>query len=349
MKLLFEERSAHLRNEVSVNIIGGNNGAGLAVDAKLLLCVLSQAGFWVTWSKGVQPRRILRTISEVGFGRFTQYDINVFLETILPNWLSYACKNVLIPNPEWFREENLAHMHRVDRVLCKSESARQMFVGKGYLAEWIGFSGMDHFFDEPAAGQSLSALHQAGRSEHKGTGILVKAWRQHPEWPMLTVLRRSELSEPDFDVSPADNIRFINTRLSDVEMLALQQQHPIHILTSETEGYGQTLSESMSVGAVVVTTDAPPMNELVERNRGVLVKAGVGTPMNFGFQYQVEIAALEAAVDEVISWTRTERMAMGLAARNWFLDNHERFCKDFPATLKAIAAGPPGHKDYMTS
>lgn len=342
MKLLFEERAVHLRKGLSINIIGGNNGAGLAVDAQLLLNVLAESGLWATWSKGRQPRRLWRAAHGARLGAWTQYDINVFLETVLPDWLPYACKNVLIPNPEWFREENLAHMHRIDRVLCKSESARQMFAGKGYRAKWIGFSGRDHFAGELAAGHDLSALHQAGRSEHKGTRFVVEAWRRHPEWPMLTVLRRSELSAPDFDVSPTNNIRFIQERLSDEAMLALQRQHPIHVMPSEAEGYGQALSESMSVGAVVVTTDAPPMNELIEPDRGMLVRAGMGQPMNFGFRYQVDVAALEVALAEVFSWSREARLAMGQAARCWFLENHRRFCQDLSAVLKTVVAKPSG-------
>jgi len=337
MRLLFEERAIHLRSGMSVNVVGGNNGAGLAVDAQLLLNVLAESRLWATWSKGRQPRRVWRAVHGAGLGRWAQCDINVFLETVLPNWLPYARKNVLIPNPEWFREENLAYMHQIDRVLCKSESARQMFAGKGYRAQWIGFSGKDHFAGELAAGHAPSALHQAGRSEHKGTRFVVEAWRRHPEWPMLTVLRRSELSAPDFDVSPANNIRFIQERLSDEDMLALQRQHPIHVMPSETEGYGQALSESLSVGAVVVTTDAPPMNELIARDRGMLVGAGTGVPMNFGFRYQVEVAALEMTLAEVFSWSREARLAMGQAARQWFLENHCRFCHDFSAVLTDIA------------
>lgn len=338
MKLLFEARAIHLRSGMSVNIIGGDNGAGLAVDAQLLLQVLAETGLWASWSKGRQPRRVWRAFRAAGLGKLTQYDVNVFLETVLPHWLPYARKNVLIPNPEWFRAENLAHMHRIDRVLCKSESARQMFAGKGYRAQWIGFSGKDHFAGELAAGHALSALHQAGRSEHKGTRFVVEAWRRHPEWPMLTVLRRSELSAPDFDVSPANNIRFIHERLSDEAMLSLQRQSPIHVMPSEAEGYGQALSESLSVGAVVVTTDAPPMNELITRERGVLVRAGAGVPMNFGFRYQVEAAALEAALAEVFAWGREARLAVGQAARQWFVENHSRFCHDFSAVLSDVAA-----------
>lgn len=338
MRLLFEERAIHLRSGMSVNIIGGNNGAGLGVDAQLLLRVLAEAGLWGTWSKGNHPRRVWQAFRAAGLGGLAQYDVNVFLETVLPNWLPYARKNVLIPNQEWFLEENLAHMHRIDRVLCKSESARQMFAGKGYRTQWIGFSGKDHFAGELAAGHAPSALHQAGRSEHKGTRFVVEAWRRHPEWPMLTVLRRSELSAPDFDVSPANNIRFIQERLPDEAMLALQRQHPIHVMPSEVEGYGQTLSESLSVGAVVVTTDAPPMNELITRDRGVLVGAGAGVPMNFGFRYQVEVAALEVALTDVFTWSREARLAMGQAARQWFVENHYRFCHDFSAELTGVAA-----------
>jgi hypothetical protein len=40
------------------------------------------------------------------------------------------------------------------------------------------------------------------------------------------------------------------------------------------EGYGHYINEGRSVGAVVVTTDYPPMNELVSERDGFLINLG---------------------------------------------------------------------------
>jgi multisubunit Na+/H+ antiporter MnhB subunit len=41
---------------------------------------------------------------------------------------------------------------------------------------------------------------------------------------------------------------------------------------SEREGFGHYINEARAVGAFVISTDHPPMNELVTPERGALVK-----------------------------------------------------------------------------
>ncbi len=40
---------------------------------------------------------------------------------------------------------------------------------------------------------------------------------------------------------------------------------------SSTEGYGHYINEGRSVGGIIITLDAPPMNELVSSDNGILI------------------------------------------------------------------------------
>lgn len=44
---------------------------------------------------------------------------------------------------------------------------------------------------------------------------------------------------------------------------AVQAEHPIHVCASEREGFGHYINEARAAGALVVSTDHPPMNELI--------------------------------------------------------------------------------------
>lgn len=52
----------------------------------------------------------------------------------------------------------------------------------------------------------------------------------------------------------------------------LQNSHGIHVCVSEREGFGHYINEARAVGALVVTTNHPPMNELITEETGVLVQ-----------------------------------------------------------------------------
>ena len=75
------------------------------------------------------------------------------------------------------------------------------------------------------------------------------------------------------------NVLLIDRYLNEVRRQHLQATHGIHVCPSESEGYGHTIAEGMALGAVVVTTNTPPIDELVGRDRGYLVAASRQKPM----------------------------------------------------------------------
>lgn len=322
-----------------VNIIGLDNGAGLSVDARLLQSLLVAAGYEVSWFKGVRPAKWKMRLGRLAAlrGLVGRYDINLFLERMHPGWYPFAPLNVLIPNPEWFREDLHGHLAGLDLVLCKTLDSQRAFEALGCKTQWIGFTAQDHSGGRLAveSGQ-LEALHVAGRSEHKGTRAVIDAWARHPEWPRLTVVQRVLNEGTPLYAPVLPNVRYFSERLSDEELLALQREHAIYVLPSEVEGYGQALVEGLGLGAVVVTTDAPPMNELVTNERGVLVPAASSQPFRLGQRYLVSPEGVEAAVASVLAAPPDQRIAKGRAGREWFLANDRRFRSEFPRVIETL-------------
>src|SRR5690606_2071978 len=115
-----------------------------------------------------------------------------------------------------------------------------------------------------------------GKSPVKGTEAVLEAWRRHPEWPGLVVVQTSRHARAG--TVPAGNIDHRVGRMPNDELRWLQNACRFHLSPSEAEGFGHCLVEGMSVGAVILTTDGEPMNELVRPGRGLLIEpARVGT------------------------------------------------------------------------
>jgi Rad3-related DNA helicase len=85
------------------------------------------------------------------------------------------------------------------------------------------------------------------------------------------------------------------------------------------------------VGAIVIATDAPPMNELVDEARGFLIASAPIGKQNLATKYGCNLVALETAIQRVIGLSTTEQERYSAAARAWFVKNSA----EFPARLSA--------------
>jgi glycosyltransferase involved in cell wall biosynthesis len=106
----------------------------------------------------------------------------------------------------------------------------------------------------------------------------------------------------------------------------------VHVCPSEAEGFGHLLGEAMSCGALVVTTDAPPMNELVDPERGVLVRVARSEPLRYSSRYFVDLEDLELQLARVFAMGEEQLRSIGLKARAWY-DNQSR---QFESSLRAL-------------
>ena len=99
------------------------------------------------------------------------------------------------------------------------------------------------------------------------------------EWKQLTNTKESFL--PQFE--NIGSIYFCNTKntILDYNVIQfLQSVADVHMCPSLIEGWGQYIDEGRRAKSIVVTLNAPPMNELIQNDKtGILVKASKGPSM----------------------------------------------------------------------
>src|SRR4029453_8943544 len=94
--------------------------------------------------------------------------------------------------------------------------------------------------------------------------------------------------------------------LSDQELRQLQNESVFHLCLSLTEGWGHYIVEAMGVGAVTITVDARPMNELVTADRVVPFPYRATGTQRLATTYQFDEAGLEAAIARTIAMSDAE-------------------------------------------
>ncbi|MGH8230874.1 MAG: glycosyltransferase [Steroidobacteraceae bacterium] len=333
-------------------MIGKSNGVGLTRDLGLLEAALTASGCQVTVHpcerddrrrrRSLLARLSMRARRRRGGGtRVAPFDVNVMLEHVWPQFVHQAPRNVLVPNPEWTDRRDLAMLGVIDRAWTKTRVAREVFAARGVRCWPIGFDSEDRL--QGAVPRLPFFLHLAGRSPLKGTEHLLALWRRHPEWPRLTVVQ-CRPDGPDgvgAHGGEAGNIVHERAYLGDQEIRTLQNAHRFHLCVSEAEGWGHYIAEAMSVGAVTLTTDAPPMNELVEPERGLLVAARLGETHNLARVARFDEAALSAAVMRVQDLSTAQLDSIGEAARRWFIANKQGFTARVLAALNELTGDVP--------
>lgn len=301
----------------SIRILARGNGHGLAKDLRLLTDLFGQAGYAVQpvgfhSEKGVRALHIGGMWLERGWRGLA--DVQLSLEHVYPATLGLARRNLMIPNPEWFKAGKWKDcLHRIDGMLCKTAHAQHIFSDMGFDVRQVGFTSEDR--RRPEVRRERAFLHLAGKSPVKGTEAVLEAWRRHPEWPTLVVVQTARHAQPR---PGAANIDHRVGRLSDDDLRTLQNTCRFHVCPSEAEGFGHVLVEALGVGAVMLTTDGEPMNELVRPDYGVLIPPARIGQLGLARRFHVDADGVERAVEHVLGLPDATVDAMSGGARRAF-------------------------------
>lgn len=315
-----------------IQLLARDNGAGLSRDMALLAAALGEAGAAVGTTALPHRGRVAEWLTRARLAaRAPAFDLTLMLERVRPEFARAARRNVLVPNPEYFRARDRAALACVEEAWVKTRHAERLFATLGMPVHYIGFTSRDR--RDPSVPRRHAFFHGPGRSNNKGTAALLKLWAAHPEWPTLTVAwRRKHI---DLGTLPA-NVRLTREHLDDDAYRQLQNAHRFHLCPSQTEGYGHYLVEAMSCGAVVVTLDAEPMNELVAAERGVLVPATATGSQDLATLYGFDDADMARAIERCVAMPETEAAMLGAAARDWYDAERAAFAERLKALLAAV-------------
>jgi len=307
-----------------VLIVARANHYGLTRDAAILERALGGAGIRAA-------RAATRGLSlvEAALGR-RRARVVLHVERAHRRWLGAGEENWLMPNQERFPRRHLGRLARVDRVLAKTRHAEAIF--RDTAARSVihtGFTSEDRH-DPTVTKDWLRFFHMAGGNTLKGTEALIELWARHPEWPELALRQKPEQAPKSL---PA-NVTLYADYMADGALRALQNTCGIHLCPSQSEGWGHHIVEAMSTGAVTLTTDAPPMNELVSADCGVLVAASGSEPRHLGRRFYVDPAALERAVQKLIDMPAEDKARHGAAGRARYREIDQAFAERLAALFR---------------
>ncbi len=288
---------------MKINIITGLNGVGLQRDAEVLKLLLEGHEIEVLNSLRVEPGR--------------KADINIFCEFVEPHYIKLAPRNYLFPNPEWFYNRWKIHLPKFTAILCKTRDCEAIFQELHPNALHTSFSSLDRL----KAGQRIKEwFHLVGASENKGHIAVKNTWEENPDLAQLTMVQHRLHTEVS-----AKNITYIHERIDEDALQELQNRNLFHLCPSRYEGFGHYIDEARSCGAIIVTTDAPPMNEFVQPGFGFLVPPDFKSLQNLAIMHDVDQRKLKWVVREAMDLSEDQIAMMRSKSRHAWEDNRKYF------------------------
>jgi glycosyltransferase involved in cell wall biosynthesis len=292
---------------LKIAMLSRDNGVGLSLDSNLLTDLFTSAGHEVSfydWQDQAMPH------SDVAF----------HLELVSRNLAQCADRNIAILNLEWYPAEWMKYLPAFDQIWAKSAYALRFCRNRGGKnVQLTGFLGIDLY--DPLVKREVRCMHLRGRSGMKGTDQVIEAWRRAPDLPPLTIISKDPVKLPD---GLEDRVEVV-MEPSDEERNRLMNRAEIHVCPSIAEGWGHYITEAMSVGATVITTDASPMNEHIRPQWGYLL--GVTSTRN---HHQAVLTytspnLIVEAVRRAVALKPERRRQLGQATRAQFLKRNAEF------------------------
>ena len=252
--------------------------------------------------------------------------------------VDFGRKRVFVPNVEWILPQDEVEIVKCkpDAIVYKNHFSKSMCdkiagFGEVLVRAVTGWSSRD-FSGEPhltVEKDFKSFLHIKGMSDQKQTSLVLQAWLDNPDFPPLTIVA----SMHDNFLIPvalraADNVEIIFRTLPEHALHAHQARCGVHIYPSYAEGFGHSLNEARVCRSVLITTDGPPMKDLVQhRETGFLVpvrKADV-SDLRRSQSYEIRLDALIETIREVIATPVATLREIAAQSRNAYLADQGLF------------------------
>lgn len=290
-----------------IQVISKDNGVGLTHDFRVLkeAILLADPSAEVLFTDWRQPRRGER------------FDINFHLELVGKDHMAQAPRNIYVPNPEWYYANLWDRlMPRMTEVWAKTRDCESIFKSKHHRVEFSGWTSDDTH--RPVAEKLMQCLHVAGASSAKGTLQVIEAASMLPDIAFVLVSRTDRFA------GLPTNVRLVISP-SSIELLQLQNTSMVHLCPSSYEGFGHYINEARACGAFVITTNAPPMNELIDKMCGAAVAAPTFTTQNLAVHHHVTGAELAGCIESVMGANMDILQRYGANARKAYVDGRASF------------------------
>lgn len=325
-----------------VNIIGNHNKhTGVSQDTHVLHGMIAHV-----LGKETEIRHVPHY-----YPQCPQAEVNVFIEVITPSLLTYAAKNIWIPNHEWTRQTWQPYASMVDEVWVKTHEGEKIFRETWGLenVRYIGWTSIDKV--QPEKKNYSKAIVPTGKNMWRNPKPIIQAYmrifqqdpsgyRNLPE--LHIVYSPKQVRIPPLPEYLSDKIKLHAELLPEAEYDALLQECGLCICMSAAEGFGHAINEAMSTGSVLMLSPIDAFRELTDNAIWVSNSKVTPHPECLGNLEDVDVSSLVESLHMYNAAHIVWRQSMGNFARAEYEKRHAAFV----ARMEDVLADWKGLPEY---
>lgn len=179
---------------------------------------------------------------------------------------------------DYYTEDTLPFFNIYDFVICNTERHLQamQFHKQAKFIRW----GTDINLYKPQVEKynlkkkEVTFFHSVGMSPRKGTNILLKTFINYGLYKTSKLIVHTQIPVEKVSDYNKEQLEKYGIRVIQKTVSAPGLYHlgDVYVYPTRLDGLGLTMYEALSSGLPVITTDYPPMNEVVKSDCGKLVK-----------------------------------------------------------------------------
>lgn len=270
-------------------------------------------------------------------------DINIFLEHISDEhaqFITLSKYNIFMINVEFFRWKHTPEQAKtkIDLFICKTKYAYDYmidFIEKNNIDADAYYTKFTSFFPvlEDKDKDYNSFFHGAGKSHFKQTNVILKTWENNSDLDKIYIIcfdscikKMNMNNNIKLDLEKIDNLVWYKEKIPLADLIKLKNKIVCHICPSLTEGYGHYINEGRILSSVILTVDAPPMNEFVDKSSGILIPyTKIKYRPNGVKMFIIDEKQLLNGIKKIQNMTIEQKIEMGQNARKKYEQDKQFF------------------------
>lgn len=294
------------------------DNTGLGNDAKIYKMYLPYSEIYYINDKNLQKSKV-----------------NIFLEVVPKNFYHLSTTadiNVLMVNQEFLIFNNTKLLRKIDIVFAKNRYAVEVLQSyrKYFKLKFkIYYTKFTSIVDNLNLNKKSNTIaHFAGKSRFKMTDLIYTLWAKNPNYPKITISCFKSCYDnlkKYSDIKKLSNVKLYKEKIPSKTYNKIVSDTECFVCPSYMEGYGHYINEGRGNAAFIITTDGPPMNELIDNTCGILIDA---KPKNIeikGFKYArsffISEKSLKVAIEKYLSLSKNEIDNMRTKSYNRFVSD----------------------------
>lgn len=250
---------------------------------------------------------------------------------------------------DYYKENTVKEFFIYDFLICNTKRHYSVFKNhpQCYYVPW----GTDIEIFKPAKteNEKLTFFHSAGMSLRKGTEIIIEAFIDGQIYKNANLIIHTQRKLKDtFGYDPLElqkyNIKVIEKTVSAPGLYYLGD---VYLYPTKLDGLGLTLYEALSSGLPIITTNHPPMNEIVNRVNGYLVDVDYFRSRQDGYYWPLAIVKKESLINGMQYFVDNQHKLKEMKKQNrkeaitkWNWKDREKIVNEIFQETKIIVKNP---------